>query len=86
MPIQQTAYEDEKGWLHVKIGSVVNMQNLAEQLWPVGSKMTVYYNPNNPKMSYVERQISRRFISVLYVIVGTAIVLLGVMLFFLIRP
>lgn len=26
-----------------------------EKLWPVGSTMTVYYNPDNPKISYVER-------------------------------
>lgn len=23
--------------------------------WPIGSKMTVYYNPKNPKLGYVER-------------------------------
>ncbi|WP_413790296.1 DUF3592 domain-containing protein [Streptococcus iners] len=26
-----------------------------QSLWPLGTEMTVYYNPNNPKRSYVER-------------------------------
>lgn len=83
--VQPTAYEDEKGWLHVKKGAVVNMRNLAEQLWPTGSKMAVYYNPNNPKKSYVERQITRSFASTLSVIMGMATVLLGVVIFFLMQ-
>lgn len=86
IPMQSTAYEDEKGWLHVKTGPVVDTQNLAEQLWPVGSRMTVYYNPKKPKMNYVDRPITRGFIAVLYVIVGLVIVLIGLVVFFLILP
>lgn len=85
IPMQPNAYEDEKGWLHVKRGSFVNMRNLAEQLWPIGSKMTVYYNPNNPKTSYVERPITKSFTSIMFVIMGIAVVLLSVALFFLIQ-
>lgn len=46
-------HEDEKGWLHVKTGAIANLRQLAEQLWPINSKMAVYYNPNNPKKCYV---------------------------------
>ena len=47
--VQSKAYEDEKGWLHIKIGPIANLHQIAEQLWPIGSKMTVFYNPNDPK-------------------------------------
>ena len=47
--MKSEVYEDEKGWLHVKTGAIANLRQFAEQLWPINSKMTVYYNPNNPK-------------------------------------
>lgn len=50
-------YEDEKGWLHIKTGAIANLRELAEQLWPIGSKMTVYYNPDHPKRCYVDRPV-----------------------------
>lgn len=49
VPMKPEVYEDEKGWLHVKTGAIANLHQLAEQLWPINSKMTVYYNPNNRK-------------------------------------
>lgn len=63
VPVKSEVYEDEKGWLHVKTGSIANLRQLAEQLWPINSKMTVYYNPNNPKKCYVDRPISKSFTS-----------------------
>ena len=78
-------YEDEKGWLHVKTGAITNLHQLAEQLWPINSKMTVYYNPNNPKKCYVDRPISKSFTSMMFIIMGTVTILLSVLLFFLIQ-
>lgn len=83
--MQSKAYEDKKGWLHIKIGPVANLRQLAEQLWPIGSKMTVYYNPNNPKKCYVDRPISGGFTSILFIIIGLVIILLSVLVFFLIQ-
>ena len=42
---QAAAYEDPKGWLHVQTGPIARLDTLAEQLWPLGSQMTVHYNP-----------------------------------------
>lgn len=83
--VQSKAYEDEKGWLHVKSGTITNLSQLAEQLWPIDSKMTVYYNPNNPKMSYVDRPILKSFTSVIFIIIGIVTILLSVLVFFLIQ-
>ena len=32
VPVSSEAYEDEKGWLNVKIGPIANFRQLAEQL------------------------------------------------------
>lgn len=83
--VKSRAYEDEKGWLHIKMGPIANLHKIAEQLWPIGSKMTVYYNPNNPKKCYVDRPISNSFASMMFIIMGIVTILLGVLLFFLIQ-
>lgn len=83
--VQAKAYEDEKGWLHIQRGGIANLRLLAEGLWPMGSQMTVYYDPNDPKRSYVDRPISGGFVSVMFVIMGTAAVAIGGLTFFLIQ-
>lgn len=85
VPTKSTAYEDEKGWLHVKIGSATNLRELAEQLWPIDSKMAVYYNPDNPQNSYVDRPISKSFASIMFITMGMVIILLSILVFFLIQ-
>lgn len=83
--VKSEVYEDEKGWLHVKTGAITDLRQLAEQLWPVNSKMTVYYNPNNPKKCYVDRPISKNFASMILIIAGIVTILLSVLVFFLIQ-
>lgn len=82
VPVKSEVYEDEKGWLHVKTGSIANLRQLAEQLWPINSKMTVYYNPNNPKKCYVDRPISKSFTSMMFIIMG--IVTIGFVIIYVI--
>lgn len=83
--VQPKAYEDEKGWLHVKIGPIANLHQIAEQLWPIDSKMTVYYNPNNPKKCYVDRPISESFTSMMFILMGMVTIILSVLVFLLIQ-
>lgn len=83
--VQAKAYEDEKGWLHVEIGAIANLRQLAEQLWPIDSKMTVYYNLENPKKCYVDRPISESFTSIMFILMGMVIIILSVLIFFLIQ-
>lgn len=85
VPVKSEVYEDEKGWLHVKTGFIANLRQLAEQLWPINSKMTVYYNPNNPKKCYVDRPISKSFTSMMFIIMGIVTILLSVLVFFLMQ-
>lgn len=85
MNIQSEAYEDEKGWLHVKIGPIANLHQLAEQIWPINSAMTVYYNPDNPKKSYVERPVSSSFTSIMFIVMGFVAIAISVLIFFLMQ-
>jgi hypothetical protein len=83
--IKGSAWEDEKGWLHVKTGTFANMRQMAENLWPIGSEMTVYYNPGNPKKNYVDRPITNQFVLIIFVIMGAVCVALGILVFLLIQ-
>ena len=61
LPVKSNAFEDEKGYLHIKSGAIVNVRQMAEKLWPINSKMIVYYNPDNPKICYVDRPDSVKY-------------------------
>lgn len=41
--------------LRVRQNSVLSVNTLMYERFPIGSLMTVYYNPRNPKEAYVER-------------------------------
>ena len=85
LPIKSDAYEDEKGWLHVKTGPAANLRVLAEKLWPYGSETTVYYNPENPKECYVERPVSGGIVTIIFTAMGIGLILVSILLFYLIK-
>ena len=86
VPMKPEVYEDEKRMATCKNMELLQICNqLAEQLWPINSKMTVYYNPNNPKKCYIDRPISKRFTSMMFIIMGTVTILLSVLVFFLMQ-
>ena len=82
---QAVAHEDAKGWLRVQTGPVARLSTLAEQLWPLGSQMTVHYNPSNPDKSYVERPIVGNFATLMFNIAGFLLIATGILLYFLIQ-
>lgn len=85
VPMQPEACEDEKGWLHVRLGPMANMRDLAERLWPIGSSIAVYYNPAKPQRSYVDRPVSSSFAFAMLVVAGLATIAMGILVFFLIQ-
>lgn len=46
---------DDDDILHVHGGAVNNYKPYLSRMYPMGSKVNVYYDPNKPKNSYVER-------------------------------
>ncbi len=84
--IDRGAYVDEKDVLHVPMGAVTNMRSMAESLWPIGSPMSVYYDPLKPKTAYAEKCPRRMsLVSVLFIVLGLLIVALGILFYFVIR-
>ena len=79
---QSNAYEDDNGNLCVKTGPFASLRELAEKLWPIGKEMTVYYNPQNPKINYVERPVTNRFLTIMSGFMGTLIILLALVIYF----
>ena len=78
------AWEDEKGYLHVRKGIMSNMRQLAQALWPVGSEMEVYYDPDDPGASCVGVPVSNSFLCRVFLIAGAGVTALGILLYFLI--
>ena len=78
------AWEDEKGYLHVRTGILSNMRQLAQTLWPVGTEMEVHYDPNDPGNSYVGVPVNNAVLCRVFLIAGAGIAALGAVLYFLI--
>lgn len=85
LPVKSNAYEDEKGYLHIKSGAISNVRQMAEKLWPINSKMIVYYNPDNPKICYVDRPITNSFASMMFIIMGSVVIVMSIIVFFLMQ-
>ena len=83
LPVKSKAYEDKKGYLHIKSGAIVNVRQMAEKLWPINSKMIVYYNPDNPKICFVDRPIYNSFASKMFIIMGSVVIVISIIVFFL---
>ena len=78
------AWEDEKGYLHVRTGIMSNMRQLAQALWPVEAEMEVHYDPDEPGNSYVGVPVNNAVLCRVFLFVGAGIVVLGILLYFLI--
>lgn len=85
IPVKSNAYEDEKGYLHIKSGAISNVRQMAEKLWPINSKMIVYYNPYNPKICYVDRPITNSFVSMMFIIMGSVVIVISIIVFVLMQ-
>ena len=85
LPVKSKAYEDKKGYLHIKSGAIVNVRQMAEKLWPINSKMIVYYNPDNPKICFVDRPIYNSFASKMFIIMGSVVIVISIIVFFLMQ-
>ena len=59
------------------------MRQLAQTLWPVGSEMEVYYDPDDPGKSYVNAPVDNAVLGHVFLITGAGIAVLGILLYFL---
>lgn len=47
---------DENNTLHIDRGTnyILDLNTVGDKLWPIGSALTVYYNPSNPEEAFVD--------------------------------
>ena len=51
-------YISEKDVFHINLTGVAqNYKKLAEEAWPLGTEMTVIYNPQKPRQAFVEKVV-----------------------------
>ncbi|OXN00885.1 DUF3592 domain-containing protein [Bifidobacterium vansinderenii] len=53
--VDSGAYVSDRDVLHMRSGMVTNYRTMAQQLWPQGSTMPVYYDPANPAHAFAQR-------------------------------
>lgn len=74
----QGAYVSEKDWLVVPMSAVTNLKKMAEDLWPTGSQMTVWYDPARPEKAFAQKKPDRApAVSIIFMSVGAFMVLLS---------
>ena len=74
----QGAYVSEKDWLVVPMSAVTNLKKMAEDLWPTGSRMTVWYDPARPEKAFAQKKPDRApAVSVIFMSVGAFMILLS---------
>lgn len=49
------AFVSDRDYLHVPMSAVTDLRKMAEELWPIGSEMAVYYDPEDPKRAFAEK-------------------------------
>ncbi len=79
-------FEDEKQRFVVswKVNSFVGFQeNPMVKLYPIGSEIDVFYDPNNPKLSYVSRYCNLKWMFWFLFLSGIALILVNVLLLIL---
>ena len=79
------AWEDEKGFLHTTVGPIANVKQAAQELWPIGAEMKVYFDSIDPRINYVERPTENSLAFFIFLITGIALIALGVLMYWLIQ-
>lgn len=75
---------DEKDIVHIRKGSYFNSREFAEERYPIGSYLKVFYNPKKPKQAYVEKIPEKpSLVGLLYCWIGLGIIAIGGILNFI---
>lgn len=83
--VNSGAYIDDKDCLHLRMGMVTDLNAVADGLWPIGSNMEVFYNPQNPKSAFAQRIPSKvSAIGLVFIWSGIGIIVLSALMAFVI--
>lgn len=79
------AYVSEKDYLVIPMGAVTDMKRMADELWPIGSKMDVWYDPEKPQTALAEKKSEKMTItSIITVSAGVFVMILALIIGYLI--
>ncbi len=81
LPKEPSAWEDEKGYLHVNRGPYANLRELAEKIWPIESEMAVHFDPGNPEVNYIGNKVNNSFLISFFLIMGIGLIILGMIMY-----
>lgn len=80
-PQNNSIYIDEKDVVHIHRGVIMNLRKEAERMYPIGSTLTVFYNPKKPRQAYVEKiPCKSSALGIIYLWVGLGCTVLGIII------
>jgi|GEM_PF-6671224 len=78
-------WEDKRGYLHTRRGAIGRWRDCAEETWPIGLEMNVFYDPKAPtENNYVDR-VLKDDVAVILFLTGLGLMLLGIIMNFVIQ-
>ncbi len=76
------AFVSDSDWLHIRTGRHTDYNAISQRLWPLGSPMPVYYNPQDPSESFAQKVPSKpSLVGTVFTLVGAGIVVVSVLVF-----
>ena len=79
----QSCYISENDVLHIRGGAALNLRAMAESLYPMGSSIPVWYDPEKPRRAYVERVPAKgSIVGWVFIWVGLGLAALGTLMSF----
>lgn len=79
----QSCYISENDVVHMRGGAALNLRAMAERLYPLGSSIPVWYDPEKPRRAYVEKLPAKRsIVGWVFVWTGLGLAALGIFLSF----
>lgn len=76
------AFVSDRDYLHIPMSAVTDLRKMAEELWPIGSEMEVYYDPDNPRRAFADKLPEKTTSSSGTVLIwtGIGVMILGVIM------
>ena len=75
--LDDTFYINTVGFYH-------NYRVLAEEKWPLGTELPVFYNPKNPKQGFVEKVVTiNKTVGIVFLCTGVGLIILSLVFYIL---
>lgn len=77
----KSAYVSDKDFLYIQETPVSSLRSMAEELYPLNSQLTVYYNPSKPQEAFLEKIPQKAsVVGVVFCWTGMGLIVLGILM------